>query len=67
VGFNDYATAALMSRFYEFLANGEPAPRALHNAQLWLRDLSDTEAEAHVDARLALQTKVVRKPGFESR
>jgi CHAT domain-containing protein len=67
---NDYATAVLMSRFYEFLANGEPAPRALRNAQLWLRDLSDTEAgapETRVRIPVAVPFKRSVAPGGRTR
>lgn len=59
---DDYATALLMSRFYEvFLAgkgSGEWTPdpaSALRQAQLWLRDLTDTEEQAYLATRPALR------------
>jgi CHAT domain-containing protein len=43
---DDFATAMLMTRFYNELMDNElPPPEALRRAQLWLRDL-DAEAEA---------------------
>ena len=43
---DDFATAMLMTRFYEELMSNElPPPEALRRAQLWLRDL-DGQAEA---------------------
>jgi CHAT domain-containing protein/tetratricopeptide (TPR) repeat protein len=60
---DDYATALMMSRFYEFLseANGEfaePDPAAaLRKAQLWLRDLTTEEEEAYLKDRPALRSQ----------
>ena len=55
---NDYATALLMTRFYEHLvANPDDVAGALRNAQLWLRDLSafDEAAYAARHPRLTAQ------------
>jgi CHAT domain-containing protein len=51
---SDYATALLMSQFYERLAQGATPVAALRTAQLWLRELSATEAVGYVSRRPAL-------------
>lgn len=48
---SDYATALLMSRFYEEMADGSAPNEALRAAQLWLRDLTPEAEAAHVAAR----------------
>jgi CHAT domain-containing protein len=45
---DDYATALMMTRFYEELVKMPAAPaRALRLASLWLRDLTSEEEERH--------------------
>lgn len=52
---DDYATALLMSRFYEELVAGPERPaRALRKAQLWLRDLSANEEQQYSALRSSL-------------
>jgi tetratricopeptide (TPR) repeat protein len=66
---DDYATAVLMTRFYEDLARGGTPPESLRRARLWLRDLSPSEHERFVSARpelaaeLARRVRVGRPPG----
>ncbi len=52
---NDYATALLMSRMYEELADGAQPAEALRIAQLWLRDLSPDGEKHYVDERPPLR------------
>ena len=57
---DDYATALLMSRFYELLDSradsvGATAASALRVAQLWLRNLTPDEEERYVRKRGVLQ------------
>jgi CHAT domain-containing protein/tetratricopeptide (TPR) repeat protein len=54
---DDYATALLMSRFYEALSDtaGNNPARALRLAQLWLRDLSAADERNYVAARPKLR------------
>jgi CHAT domain-containing protein len=56
---DDYATALLMSRFYEFL--GDPASAgpavALRNAQLWLRALTLDEEEEYLSTHEILRAR----------
>lgn len=52
---DDYATALLMSRFYERLAIGALPSSALRAAQLWLRDLSDDAEDEYLAERPALR------------
>jgi CHAT domain-containing protein len=40
---NDAAAALVVTRFYEELFNGSQPAQALRRAQLWLRDLTETE------------------------
>ncbi len=52
---DDYATALLMSRFYEELVAAPERPaRALRTAQLWLRDLSVDEEQRYAASRASL-------------
>jgi CHAT domain-containing protein len=54
---SDRATALLMSRFYELLIE-QPKERpavALREAQRWLRELTNNEAESYITARPALR------------
>lgn len=58
---DDYATALLMNRFYEFLDptldTHEQGPvRALRNARRWLRGLSAPDADQYVSARPTLDS-----------
>jgi CHAT domain-containing protein len=57
---NDFATAVLMSRFYEVMCDSDRTDRnpaaALRDAQLWLRDLSHEEAVGYVADRSALRS-----------
>jgi CHAT domain-containing protein len=60
---SDAATALLMSRFYEAIADGRSPAASLRTAQLWLRRLTRPEAEAYVESRPALrQYDVTRRP-----
>jgi CHAT domain-containing protein len=52
---NDFATALLMSRFYEELVAGATAAHALRVAMLWVRDVPLGEAIAYAEARPALR------------
>ncbi len=53
---SDYATALLMTRFYEYLAEASMQPvRALRAAQLWLRDLRYEEESAYVQRHPGLR------------
>jgi CHAT domain-containing protein len=53
---DDYATALLMSRFYEILAEDRLAPaEALRSAQLWLRELTPRLEEDYLLSRSALR------------
>jgi CHAT domain-containing protein len=68
---DDYATALLMSRFYENLIAGDLAAMpaaALREAQLWLRELSAEEEVEYVSTRAILRTHKAGRggPGSES-
>jgi CHAT domain-containing protein/tetratricopeptide (TPR) repeat protein len=54
---SDRATALLMSRFYELLIEQpkEQPAVALREAQRWLRELTNKEAESYITARPALR------------
>jgi CHAT domain-containing protein len=54
---NDYATALLMTRFYELLEGGSAPGQALRDAQLWLRDLTRAEEDRYVATREALRIR----------
>jgi CHAT domain-containing protein len=54
---DDFATALLMSRFYELLEAHETPPSALRAAQLWLRDLTDAEEDEYLATRPALKVR----------
>lgn len=65
---NDYATALLMTRFYESLSSQtvDAPAAALREAELWLRDLTDEAEAAYVSTRSALSehtTRGLRVPG----
>jgi CHAT domain-containing protein len=66
---SDRATALLMSRFYELLAEQpkEQPAVALRQAQLWLRELTAQRADAYVSARPALhQRPALRGKGLRA-
>jgi CHAT domain-containing protein len=54
---DDLATAILMTRFYEELGGGADAPAALRRAQLWLRDLTEDQETAFLEAHPALAAR----------
>jgi CHAT domain-containing protein len=58
---SDEATALLMNRFYEAIANRAPPITALRTAQLWLRGLTLEDAVAYVDRRPALRRYAVTR------
>jgi CHAT domain-containing protein len=47
---NDFATVAVMTKFYEGLGSGRTPARALRLAQLWVRDLDFGEACEFIEA-----------------
>jgi CHAT domain-containing protein len=50
---NDFSTALLMMRFYEaWREEGQAPPDALHTAQTWLRESTNTEFQAYFQAQL---------------
>lgn len=61
---DDFATALLMSRFYDEMAAGATPAHALRIAALWLRDLPRADAEAYADTRPALRAKAERAGGL---
>jgi CHAT domain-containing protein/tetratricopeptide (TPR) repeat protein len=57
---DDFATALLMSRFYEELGDGATPAHALRVGTLWLRDLPLDSAIAYANARPALRAHGAR-------
>jgi CHAT domain-containing protein len=58
----DDTTALLMIRLYEeMLTGGLRPPEALRRAQLWLRDLTDKELTAFLDAHPTLKAEFQRR------
>jgi len=57
---NDFATALMMSRFYEELASGATPAGALRVAMLWLRDLPLDGAVTYVKDRPELRGHAAR-------
>lgn len=57
---NDFATALLMSRFYEGLADGHAPAHALRVAMLWVRDLPVDEAVEYANSRPTLRAQGAR-------
>jgi CHAT domain-containing protein len=68
---DDAATALLITNFYERMLDDSEAPAiALRHAQLWLRDLTDTQEAKYLEDRPALaaefrrRSEDGRRPGF---
>jgi CHAT domain-containing protein len=65
---DDYATALLMTKLYEELADGQVEPaQALRAAQLWLRDLTETEHEQYLDDRPVVAAELRRRRSEDQR
>jgi CHAT domain-containing protein len=60
---DDLATALMMSRFYELLADGAAPARALREAQLWLRSVRADEVVRYTRSRPILQAQRATKAG----
>jgi CHAT domain-containing protein len=59
---DDLATAILMTRFYEeMFEGGLRPPEALRRAQLWLRDLTDSETLGYLDGHPLLNAELTRR------
>ena len=58
---HDLPTAMLMTRLYEEMFAGGTPPEALRRAQLWLRDLSDNDRDAFLEAHSELQAEYRRR------
>lgn len=64
---DDFATALLMSRFYELVRDTEDQAPALRAAQLWLRSLTAEEEDRYLAMRPALRARRTEPDGGDAR